>query len=240
MFTAEQVTIRYGQLTAVDNVSLEVKSGQCMAVVGPNGAGKSTLLKGMIGLMALSNGDVLLEGASIRKASLRRRMRLGVGLVPEGRMVIGNLSVLDNLELGAVAHGWRRPSADSIEEVLTLFPGLRDRSNQLAGSLSGGEQQMLAIARTLLGRPRVLLLDEPSLGLAPIVIDRMLSALHALKETGLTIVMVEQNARVALSIADEATVLVAGRVRYSGSVDHLKSDGVLAGLYLHAPLDHQQ
>jgi branched-chain amino acid transport system ATP-binding protein len=210
------------------DVSVEVDAGQIVALIGANGAGKTTLLRTISGVLPVTGGSVKLDDDDLTKRSVHEIVRLGVAHVPEGRQVFGGLTVLDNLELGAIA--WTESASarsDELERAMDLFPRLRERASQLAGTLSGGEQQMLAIARALMARPRLLLLDEPSLGLAPMVVATIFETIQQLKNSDLAILLVEQNARAALAMADHAYVLETGSVVMSGpGAGLLKNDRV--------------
>jgi len=226
------LTVRYGAIQALGDVNLELHSGELLALLGANGAGKSTTLRAISRLVDAAAGTVEWKGRSLASLSTEATVRLGIGHCPEGRRVLARQSVATNLELGA----FLRRDAGAIQADLdwcySLFPRLADRRRQPAGSLSGGEQQMLAIARSLMGRPEVLMLDEPSLGLAPRLVEELMAVLHALHSQGLTILLVEQNAQAALAIADRGVVLEAGSVQLRGPAAELLADEDLRASYL--------
>jgi branched-chain amino acid transport system ATP-binding protein len=233
MLELENVTTTYGGIVAVRGVTLSVPAGSTVALIGSNGAGKTTLLHSICGVCRPSAGTITLRGENITGAPAHRIARKGVLLVPEGRQILGPLSVRENLELGRLALGGRPPSADtSLSAIYSLFPRLAERKDQIAGSLSGGEQQMLAVGRALMGRPEILLLDEPSLGLAPMVVSLVFEALTQLNRAGLTILLVEQNARRALEIAHYAYVMERGRIVDQGESARLRSDPNIQSHYL--------
>ena len=230
------LSARYGPVHALRDVSLEVRAGELVALIGANGAGKSTLLRAIAGLVAPAAGRVALDGRDVTGQAPEAMIRAGVALVPERRRVFAPLTVLDNLELGGYAlprgRDFRSRLEAGVEEAYRLFPVLRRRRDQLAGTLSGGEQQMLAIGRALMTRPRLLLCDEPSLGLAPLVVAEIMRLLSTLREAGTTILLVEQNARMALRSADRAYVLEVGSVVLSGAAADLLQDDQLKAAYL--------
>jgi branched-chain amino acid transport system ATP-binding protein len=230
------LSARYGAVAALRDVSLEVRAGELVALIGANGAGKSTLLRAIAGLVAPAAGRVALDGRDVTGQAPEAMIRAGVALVPERRRVFAPLTVLDNLELGGYAlprgRDFRSRLEAGVEEAYRLFPVLRRRRDQLAGTLSGGEQQMLAIGRALMTRPRLLLCDEPSLGLAPLVVAEIMRLLSSLREAGATILLVEQNARMALRSADRAYVLEVGSVVLSGAAADLLEDDQLKAAYL--------
>jgi branched-chain amino acid transport system ATP-binding protein len=233
MLEVRDLTAAYGGIVAVRGLSVTVAPGQCVALIGSNGAGKTTLLHTLCGLMRPTSGRILFRDANIAGEPAYRVARKGMLLVPEGRQILGPLSVHENLELGRLALGRRTggPTA-RLDAVLDLFPRLVERLEQIAGSLSGGEQQMLAIARALMGSPELLLLDEPSLGLAPIVVATVFEALKRLNAAGLTILLVEQNARRALDIANYAYVMERGRIVDEGESARLRNDPNIQSHYL--------
>jgi branched-chain amino acid transport system ATP-binding protein len=235
MLQLESVNVSYGAIQAVRGVSIEVAEGEVVTIIGANGAGKSTLLKSIVGLEPVNAGRVLLEGQDITATPAHRRTAMGVALSPEGRGVFADQSVRDNLLLGAYA----KPSnpaqtEERIQHFFGLFPRLREREGQPAGTLSGGEQQMLAIARALMSEPKLLLLDEPSLGLAPLIIKDIFDIVRRLRETGLTILLVEQMANQALGVADRAYVLETGRITHQGKGVELLNDPKVRAAYLGA------
>ena len=233
MLKLESVSISYGAIQAVRDVSIDVPSGEVVTIIGANGAGKSTLLKSIVGLEPVAGGRISFDGQDITKTPAHRRTGMGVALSPEGRGVFSDQSVRDNLLLGAYSK--KSDSArteQKIEQFFELFPRLKERQEQFAGTLSGGEQQMLAIARALMSEPKLLLLDEPSLGLAPLIIRDIFNTIRALRETGLTILLVEQMANQALGVADRAYVLETGRVTLQGKGCDLLNDPKVRAAYL--------
>jgi branched-chain amino acid transport system ATP-binding protein len=230
MLDIRNLDVHYRGIQALRGVSLTVRKGEIFTVIGPNGAGKSSLMNALSGIVQ-AGGEILFEGEPLARMPAHKRARAGIIQVPEGRRVIAPLSVAENLELGRQAAGGRGSDAADLQRVHALFPVLKDRSQQASGSLSGGQQQMLAIGRALMGRPKVLLLDEPSLGLAPVVIKDVFGALKRLNEQGLTILLVEQNAKLALQTAHRAAVLEQGRVVHAGDAADLAEDPVIADHY---------
>jgi branched-chain amino acid transport system ATP-binding protein len=227
------VRIAYGAIEAVKGVDLEVQKGEVVAIIGANGAGKSTLLKGIAGLEGLADGRVLIDGVDCTNVPAHRRVGLGVALSPEGRGIFPDQTVRDNLLLGAYLRGARDPRVEaSLQREFARFPRLKEREHQWAGTLSGGEQQMLAIARALMSEPRLLLLDEPSLGLAPLIIADIFKTIQQLRSSGLTILLVEQMANQALAIADRAYVLETGRITMQGAGRELLNDPKVRAAYL--------
>ena len=225
--------VSYGSVEAVHGVDLSVKAGQIVTVIGPNGAGKTTLLSAAMGLLP-SRGTLTYDGRTIRRPSVEAMVALGVALVPEKRELFGEMSVGDNLLLGGFAQ-WRRGQRDQaarMKEVFAIFPRLEERHEQMASTLSGGERQMLAIGRALMSRPRLLLLDEPSLGLAPLIVREVLQIVASLREDGVAVLLVEQNARAALRIADEGYVLEMGEVALHGPAAALEQDPRIVEAYL--------
>ena len=227
MLTLEGVAAGYGDLLAVRSMSLEIHPGECVALIGANGAGKTTTLRVISGLLPLRAGRVLFEGRSLAGLDPRQIVALGMAHVPEGRQLFPSLTVRENLEMGARAAAARAARRGSLEEVFVLFPRLAERERQLAGTLSGGEQQMLAIGRGLMARPRLLLLDEPSLGLAPLAVRSILEIVETVNRRGTTILLVEQNVRRALGLCHRGYVVENGAVTLAGSREELlRSDRV--------------
>lgn len=220
----------YGRIEALHGVSLNLGKGELVALVGANGAGKTTLLKTISGLLTCTSGSVSLLGSDITHTLPERRVQLGLAQVLEGRQVFGPLSIQDNLRLGAFSH--REGAEDRLQEMYQLFPVLEEKKHLAAGTLSGGQQQMLAIARALMSNPKVLLLDEPSMGLAPLLVREVFRVVRSLKEKGIPILLVEQNARAALAIADRGYVLETGRITISGLADDLSKDERIRSAYL--------
>ena len=231
MLEVSQLASHYGRIAALKGISIRVREGELVALVGANGAGKSTLLRAISGVQPVAAGRVLFAGEDITRCAPSTRVRKGVVQVPEGRQVFGPLSVLDNLRLGAYTRP-RTESARSLENVYGLFPALAERRHHAAGTLSGGQQQMLAMGRALMARPRVLLLDEPSMGLAPFLVEQIFATVRALKEQGTTILLVDQNARAALAVADQAYVLETGQITLSGSGMALLASPAVQAAYL--------
>ncbi len=225
----------YGRIMAIKGISLSVRPGELITLIGANGAGKSTLLHAITGLLPGWEGEIRLEDRSIRGMEPPDVVRAGMSLVPEGRLIFPPLSVLDNLKLGAYTMYRKHQKAAvrrDLDMVMDLFPILRDRREQAAGTLSGGEQQMLAIGRALMARPRLLILDEPSMGLAPMLVEKILQTLVTLRDEGLTILLVEQNAQAALTIADRGYVLETGRMVLQGPAADLLADVEVKRAYL--------
>ena len=232
MLELEGVHVHYGNIRALQGVSLSVAEGELVALIGSNGAGKTTTLRTISGINRVSEGAIRFEGVDITRAPADRIVSLGISHCPEGRRIFGSLTVRENLRLGAVSQSDKRAAAEDLEMVLGLFPLLGERLGQAGGTLSGGEQQMLAIGRALMSRPRLLLLDEPSLGLAPLMVERIFETIAGLKASGRTILLVEQNVHHALDVADRAYVLETGRVTLDGPVDVLRRNPRVEQSYL--------
>jgi branched-chain amino acid transport system ATP-binding protein len=227
----EGLSSHYGRIPALSGVDLHIDRGELVALVGANGAGKTTLLRALSGVQHVSGGRVLFEGADITRAPSDRRVRLGIVQVPEGRQVFGPLSVEDNLRLGAFVRT-RAEAREEIERVYALFPVLKGKRAQASGTLSGGQQQMLAMGRALMARPRLLLLDEPSMGLAPRLVEEVFACITALRPAATTVFLVDQNARAALRVADRGYVLETGRVVLSGPATELLANDRVKEAYL--------
>jgi branched-chain amino acid transport system ATP-binding protein len=231
VLAVENLKSGYGRIEALHGVSIEVAAGEIVTLVGANGAGKTTLLRAISGVQPVSAGRVLFEGRPIERLPGHARVALGIAQVPEGRQVFAPLSVEDNLKLGA----WSRQNVAfdaELAQVYALFPMLASQRQAAAGTLSGGQQQMLAIGRALMAKPRLLLLDEPSMGLAPMLVDQILGVVQGFKRIGLTVLLVEQNARAALAIADRGYVVETGRIAASGSAAELLADDRVQAAYL--------
>ena len=237
MLTVENLHAGYGTSEVLVGVSLEVKAGAVVALIGANGAGKTTTMRAISGMVRPNRGRVLLDGRPVQDMEASRIARLGLAHSPEGRKVFGPLTVEDNLLLGAYSRlprffGFRARAAADLEGVYALFPRLKERRLQAAGTLSGGEQQMLAIGRALMSKPKVMLLDEPSMGLAPIIVQEVFNTIRHLKETGITLLLVEQFAKSALEVADYAYVMDRGRIAIEGTPAHLREDERVLAAYL--------
>jgi len=224
LLSVEDITVTYGAVAAIRGVNLSVRAGEVVALLGANGAGKSSMLRSISGIVRPRAGCIRLDATVISRLPPARIVRLGIGHCPEGRRIFGSLTAAENLRLGAAARDDRAAVAEDRERMLALFPILRERQQQPAGTLSGGEQQMLALARALMARPRLLLLDEPSLGLAPLLVQQIFRRLAELKAAGTTMLLVEQNIAVALDLADRAYVLRTGEVSLEGSAAELKAN----------------
>jgi len=231
MLSIDNLTCAYGRIEVLHGISMAIRAGEIATLIGANGAGKTTLLRAISGVQPITGGDIRLEGRSIANLQSHARVALGISHVPEGRQLFAPLSVEDNLKLGA----WSRPATEAASElarVYALFPMLAEMRQTPAGALSGGQQQMLAIGRGLMAKPRLLLLDEPSMGLAPILVEQIFEAIRGLKRDGMTILLVEQNAYAALAIADQAYVLETGRMTMNGTAAAVKNDQRVREAYL--------
>ncbi len=232
MLEVENVSVHYGLMEAVRSVSFRVSKGEMVALIGSNGAGKSSTLKAVAGIVAASTGTIRLEGEEVQRLSPEQRVQCGIALSPEGRRLFGRMTVLENLLVGAHTIKSAMDRSDSLRQVYALFPRVHERRSQLAGSLSGGEQQMVAIGRALMARPKLLMLDEPSLGIAPKVVAEIADAIRKLNAGGMSIVLVEQNARLALRLAHNAYALERGEVVKSGKGAELLDDPFVRKAYL--------
>jgi len=232
MLTVENLEVFHGDVRALDGVSLDVTEGAIVAIVGANGAGKTTLIRTIAGMHRPARGRIMLRGSNIAGLSSHRVCNLGIGQVAEGRQVFPTLTVAENLDVGAMLPRARSKRAQNLDRVLALFPVLAERRAQPAGTLSGGEQQMLAIARCLMGQPDLVMFDEPSLGLAPAIVQAVLQTIRDLNREGLTCVLVEQNVAVSLKLASRAYVLENGRITLSGSGEELLADDRVRQAYL--------
>ncbi len=224
--------VNYGGIDALRGISFEVEEGEIVTLIGANGAGKSTTLRTICGLVRSSSGRIVYDGRDITSQSTQRIVSEGIALVPEGRRVFDNLTVKENLQIGAYLRKDKSSIEADIEHVYTLFPRLKERNWQKAGTLSGGEQQMLAVGRAMMTRPRILMMDEPSLGLAPLIVKDIFSIIRQLNQTGMTILLIEQNANAALRCAHHAYVLETGRITMSGTGEELLADKRVQDAYL--------
>lgn len=232
MLQVNDINVYYGNIQALKGVSLEINEGEIVTLIGANGAGKSTLLKTISGLAKPKQGDIIFEGSSISGKVAQTIVKKGISHVPEGRRVFSNMSVEENLELGAYLRKDKQGIREDFSKVYDLFPRLLERRKQLSGTLSGGEQQMLAMGRALMARPRLLLLDEPSMGLAPLLVKTIFRIIEEINNTGTTILLVEQNANMALSIASRAYVIETGKIVLSGTPDDLNQSDQIKNAYL--------
>lgn len=233
MLEIRNLHVSYGGIAALHGISLEVPAGSIVTLIGGNGAGKSSTLRAISGIAKVSSGSIVFEGRDITNKPAHEIVALGIAQAPEGRMVFSNLTVLENLHMGAHLRRDRKAISSDLERIFTLFPRLKERLPQAAGTLSGGEQQMLAIARALMSKPKCLLLDEPSLGIAPILVQTIFSRIVEInRELGLTILLVEQNANLALRIASHGYVLETGRVILNDTAENLRSNPAVRSAYL--------
>lgn len=232
MLEINDLHVSYGPIAALRGLTMSVKEGQVVGLIGPNGAGKSTLMSTVAGVLKPLSGSVRFDGASLAGVSPEKIVGCGISVVPEARDIFGSLSVRENLRLGATVRRGARDVAADIDRMLAIFPPLEKYFTSRASGLSGGEQQMLAIARALMARPRLLLLDEPSLGLAPVIVDAVFSVLRTLRDDGVTMLLVEQNAARTLDISDYVYVMRSGTVQTEGTPDRLHADGRFEAIYL--------
>jgi branched-chain amino acid transport system ATP-binding protein len=232
VLSVEALECRYGKVAAVRDLSLEVKQGELVSLIGANGAGKTTTLKAISGVLAPSAGRIVFEGADITRASARRVLELGIAHCPEGRRMFPYMTVRENLEMGCYLRRDKAGIEADMRRLFERFPILGERSKQSAGTLSGGEQQMLAISRALMSRPKLVMFDEPSLGLAPNIVERMFDIIRQIRAEGMTVIMVEQNAAAALELSDRSYVLEQGRVSITGTGEALRNDPQVKQAYL--------
>ncbi len=232
MLELRNLSSRYGALEALKSINLQIQSGEVVRLIGANGAGKSTTLRNITGLVPSESGDIIFEGARLNGVPTHQIVAMGISLVPEGRAIFANLTVSENLDLGAYLQTNKNQNAKELERVYTLFPRLKERRKQLGGTLSGGEQQMLAIGRALMAHPRLLLLDEPSLGLAPLVVHAIFAAIDEINKEGTTILLVEQNANAALKHSHRGYVLETGNIVMEGPSEKLAADSRVKEAYL--------
>ena len=232
MLKVENLSVSYGVIGAVKGVSFEVGQGEIVALIGANGAGKTTILQTITGLIQPRGGSIRFDGADLLKTPAHKIVSLGMAHVPEGRRIFQELTVLENLRPGAFTRKDKKEIADSLEMVYSRFPRLRERRTQIAGTLSGGEQQMLAMGRALMSRPKIILMDEPSMGLSPLLVSEVFDIIREINAAGTTVLVVEQNARKVLSIADRAYVLETGKIVLEGNAKDLLSDDSVKKAYL--------
>ncbi len=232
LLTISKLKVAYGGIKALKGIDLEVRRGEIVAMIGANGAGKTTTLKTIARLLPIAEGTITYDGTDVGPLDTEDLVEAGVSLVPEGRAIFGGLTVRENLELGAFNHKDKKLMAETIEDVIGLFPRIGERMKQEAGTLSGGEQQMLAIGRAVMARPTLLLLDEPSLGIAPKLVQQIFEAIAAIADSGTTILLVEQNTRLALKYAKRAYVLLTGEIAKTGESKALAEDPEIQALYL--------
>ena len=234
MLQIENLSVHYGVIEALHEISLEINQGEIVTLIGSNGAGKTTTLGAMSGLLKPSSGKITFQNRDLLSVAPHLRVPLGLVQVPEGRRIFPTMTVAENLDLGAYTRSDKAEISNDLAEIYALFPRLQERQNQAAGTMSGGEQQMLAVGRALMSRPQLLLLDEPSLGLAPILVKEIFAVVKRIRERGVTVLLVEQNAHLALEIADRAYVLETGRIIMSGPARQIAGDPRVKAAYLGA------
>jgi branched-chain amino acid transport system ATP-binding protein len=232
MLSLASISAGYGSFQALFGVSLEVPDGEAVGVIGPNGAGKTTLMRAISGLIPLREGSMSIEGRSIGGMPAHKIIEQGIAHVPENRRLFPRLSVEENLRIGAFIPQARARFAEQLDHVYTMFPRLKDRRDQLAGTMSGGEQQMCAIGRALMSKPKLLLMDEPSAGLAPLVVQQVFDLVHRIREEGLTVLIVEQNVQQVLDVVDRAYLLEVGKIKLSGTAAELKNNSLIRQSYM--------
>lgn len=232
MLEIKDLYVNYGMIAALKGISFEVNEGEVIALIGANGAGKTTTLHTITGLLHAKSGSITFNGVELTKTPAHKIVEMGIAHVPEGRRIFQNLTVLDNLKLGAFTRKDKENISKDIEMIYERFPRLAERKTQIAGTLSGGEQQMLAMGRALMSKPKIIVMDEPSMGLSPIFVSNIFDIIQTIRETGTTVLLVEQNAKKALSIADRAYVLETGKISLSGKVSDLINDASVKKAYL--------
>ena len=232
MLEVDDISVHYGRIQAIEGITLSVEQGEVVSLIGANGAGKTTTMRAIAGLLSLSHGSVKFGGDDIGRLQGHQRVARGISLVPEGRGIFPAMTVMENLDMGAYARDRKSGVAEDLERVFDLFPRLLERKDQSGGTLSGGEQQMLAIGRALMARPTLLLLDEPSMGLAPMFIRQIFAIIGQVREQGTTVLLVEQNANQALNLADRAYVLETGKITKAGTGQELLADPSIREAYL--------
>ena len=232
MLEIKDLYVNYGMIAALKGISFEVNEGEVIALIGANGAGKTTTLHTITGLLHAKSGSITFNGVELTKTPAHKIVEMGIAHVPEGRRIFQNLTVLDNLKLGAFTRKDKENISKDIEMVYERFPRLAERKTQIAGTLSGGEQQMLAMGRALMSKPKIIVMDEPSMGLSPIFVSNILDIIQTIRESGTTVLLVEQNAKKALSIADRAYVLETGKISLSGAASDLINDDSVKKAYL--------
>ncbi|MGG3563639.1 ABC transporter ATP-binding protein [Neobacillus rhizosphaerae] len=235
MLSLQNISVKYGSFTAIQNVNIEVKEGEIVVLLGSNGAGKSTTFRTISGLSKPASGEILFEGKRLNRTSADQIVKLGIGQCPEGRKLFPAMSVQENLRMGAYVHRRKKEEyKQSLEHVYELFPILREKKNDAAGSLSGGQQQMLAIGRALMSKPKLMLLDEPSIGLAPLIVEQMFEVIQKINQEGTTILLAEQNANAALKIADKGYVFENGSIVLQGTSEELFANDEVRKAYIGA------
>lgn len=232
MLELRNIDVYYGNIHALKNLSLKVNHGEIVTLIGANGAGKSTTLKTISGLIKAKKGEIIFNGNKINNLNVSEIVKLGISHVPEGRRIFANMTVMENLEMGAFIRDDIKNIADDYEKVFSLFPRLKERKKQIAGTLSGGEQQMLAIGRALMSKPKLLLLDEPSMGLAPLIVKEIFSIIENINKSGTTVLLVEQNANMALNAANKAYIIKNGRIELEGDSKVMLNDESIKKAYL--------
>ncbi|WP_420956659.1 ABC transporter ATP-binding protein [Burkholderia gladioli] len=232
MLTVTGLQVNYGGIQAVKGVNMEVRQGELVTLIGANGAGKTTTMKAITGLKPFSAGDILYDGKSIKGVPTHELLKRGLAMVPEGRGIFARMSILENMQMGAYLRTDKEGIKKDVERMFGFFPRLRERATQFAGTLSGGEQQMLAMARAIISKPKLLLLDEPSMGLSPIMVEKIFEVVREISKEGLTVLLVEQNARLALQAADRGYVMDSGTVTMTGNARDMLDDPKVRAAYL--------